>query len=85
MTLSVKQLAQFQRDGFLVLNRFADEASCDRLRARAEELVRQFDPRGLVSVFSTQDQNRISDAYFLESGGKIHFFSRNMLSFRTAP
>lgn len=74
MKLSANQLAQYQRDGFLVLESFVDEASCNRLRARAEELVRQFDPQGLVSVFSTQDQSRISDAYFLESGGKIRFF-----------
>ncbi|MCM3902133.1 MAG: phytanoyl-CoA dioxygenase family protein [Pyrinomonadaceae bacterium] len=73
MKLSANQVAQYQRDGFLVLTNFVDGVSCSRLRARAEELVRQFDP-GLVSVFSTQDQNRTSDDYFLESGGKIRFF-----------
>lgn len=74
MKLSANQLAQYQRNGFLVLESFVDEASCDRLRTRAEELVQDFDPQGLVSIFSTHDQSRISDDHFLESGDKIRFF-----------
>lgn len=68
------QLAQYQRDGLLVLPNFVDGAACDRLRARAEELVREFDPREIVSIFSTREQTRTSDDYFLESGDKIRFF-----------
>jgi phytanoyl-CoA hydroxylase len=60
--------------GFLVLEDFVDEEACDRLRARAEELVRDFDPEGLVSIFSTHEQTRTSDDYFLESGDQIRFF-----------
>jgi hypothetical protein len=32
---------------------FVSHAACDRLRVRAEELVRDFDPAGIVSIFST--------------------------------
>src|SRR2546430_10370677 len=46
----------------------------DRLCARAEELVRDFDPKGVVSIFSTHEQTRTSNDYFLESGDKIRFF-----------
>jgi phytanoyl-CoA hydroxylase len=74
MKLSENEIAKYQRDGFLVLEDFAGEASCDRLRARAEELVEAFDPQGVVSIFSTQEQNRTTDKYFLESGSKISFF-----------
>jgi phytanoyl-CoA hydroxylase len=74
MKVYPNQLAQYQRDGFAVLSDFVDEASCNRLRTRAEELVQEFDPQGVVSIFSTHEQNRISDDYFLESGGKICFF-----------
>ncbi len=42
--------------------------------ARADELVKDFDPSGIVSIFSTREQNRLSDDYFLESGDKIRFF-----------
>jgi len=50
------------------------EADCDQLRSRAEELVNEFDPKGLISIFTTKEQNRIADDYFLESGDKIRYF-----------
>jgi phytanoyl-CoA hydroxylase len=72
--MTADQLAEYARDGFLVLPDFVNRAACDRLRARAEELVRDFDPAGIVSIFSTREQTRTSDDYFLESGDKIRFF-----------
>ncbi len=74
MRLTVQQLAEFQLNGFLVLNDFVTAAACDDLRARAEELVRNFDPRGVASIFSTHEQNRLANDYFLESAARIHFF-----------
>ena len=74
MTLTSEQHAQYDRDGFLVMSDFADVASCDALRTRAEELVHDFDPSGIVSIFSTREQNRRSDDYFLNSGDKIRCF-----------
>lgn len=74
MPISAEQLGRYHDDGFLVLERFVDEESCDRLRARAEELVHEFDPAEVVSIFSTHEQNRVADDYFLTSGDKIRFF-----------
>ena len=74
MKLSPEQIAVYERDGFLLLEDFVDQGACDSLRARAEELVRDFDPAGVVSIFSTHEQTRTSDDYFLESGDKIRFF-----------
>lgn len=74
MILNSDQLATYERDGFLVLENFVDAKACDRLRARAAELVSEFDPQGIVSIFSTHEQTRTSDDYFLESGDKIRFF-----------
>jgi phytanoyl-CoA hydroxylase len=74
MTLKPDQITAYDRDGFLVLENFVEAQACDRLRARAATLVREFDPQGLVSIFSTQEQTRTSDEYFLESGDKIRFF-----------
>ena len=68
------ELDQYERDGFLVLPEFVTPTACDRLRARAGELVRDFDPAGIVSIFSTREQTRTSDDYFLESGDQIRFF-----------
>ena len=74
MILSEEQRGQYDRDGFLVLSDFADVASCDGLRTRAGELVHDFEPNDIVSIFSTREQNRRSDDYFLNSGDKIRFF-----------
>jgi len=57
-----------------VLEEFVDEATCDQLRARAKELVQEFDPAEVVSIFSTREQNRLTDEYFMTSGDKIRFF-----------
>lgn len=74
MRVTPEKLADYERDGFIVINDFVDITSCDRLRARATELVRDFDPSGIVSIFSTHEQSRLSDDYFLTSGDKIRFF-----------
>ncbi|OLE55576.1 MAG: phytanoyl-CoA dioxygenase [Acidobacteria bacterium 13_1_20CM_3_53_8] len=71
--LSPEQLARYERNGFLVIEDFCKASDCERLRARVEVLVAEFDPR-VVSIFSTRQQTRSSDEYFLESGDKIRFF-----------
>lgn len=72
--LSSQQLEHYEREGFVSLKNFIQANACDRLRSRAEDLVREFDPQEIVSVFSTREQTRTSDDYFLESGDKIRFF-----------
>ena len=72
--LAEQELTSFQRDGFLVIESFASAGACDALRARAEDLVASFDPPGDISVFSTREQTRTSDEYFMGSGDKIRFF-----------
>jgi len=74
MTITPKQLSQYSRDGFLVLENFVDRAACQRLRDRAEQLVHDFDPAGVISIFSTREQSRLTDDYFLGSSDKIRFF-----------
>jgi phytanoyl-CoA hydroxylase len=74
MSVSKGQVAQYHDAGFLVLERFADASACDQLRERAAQMVQEFDPREVVSVFSTHEQNRLTDDYFLTSGDKIRFF-----------
>lgn len=74
MRLTSEQLAKYESNGYLVLDNFSEAFWCDRLRARAEELVRNFDPGGIVSIFSTHEQSHLRDDYFLGSGDKIRFF-----------
>ncbi len=74
MKATTNENQNYDCNGFLLLEGFVDGAACDQLRQRADELVADFDPHGLVSIFSTREQNRLSDDYFLDSGDKIRFF-----------
>lgn len=74
MATATDQLIHYQRDGFLILKDFVDTTTCDELRLRAEQLVQEFDPTGVISIFTTREQSRVTDDYFLESADKIRFF-----------
>jgi phytanoyl-CoA hydroxylase len=72
--LTDAELARFRADGFLVLDGFVPAERCDRLRARAEALVAGFQPPAQRSIFTTEEQSRHTDDYFLDSGDQIRFF-----------
>ena len=72
--ITPQQLEEYEAQGFLVLGDFCEDVETNALRTRAEELVREFDPSVLPSIFSTHEQNRLTDEYFLTSGDKIRFF-----------
>lgn len=71
--LTPTRVDAWTRDGFLVLEDFVDVARCEELMASADELVRQMD-RDIVSVFSTTEQTRTSDEWFLSSGDQVRAF-----------
>lgn len=73
MALTPDQLHAWERDGFLVLPDAVPLERCHALAARAAEIVEEFDP-ATVSVFSTHEQTRTSDDYFLSSGDQIRCF-----------
>lgn len=66
--------ARFAEQGFLVLPGFVSPEACDRLRAHTESLVEAFDATTHRSLFTTNEQTRQADDYFLTSGGQIRFF-----------
>ena len=72
--LTASQLNDYRENGFLVLGDFIDSRTCDILKNRAMELVEDFDPSASISIFTTNEDTRISDDYFLASGDKIRFF-----------
>lgn len=74
MFLTSDHLDSYDRDGFLVIENFVNGAACDRLRRRAQELVDDFEPQDVASIFSTTEQEHLTDQYFLDSGDKIRFF-----------
>lgn len=72
--ISPEQVELYQTQGFLVIERFSQERECDALRERAELLVQEFEPAQVVSIFSTHEQSRVADEYFMKSANKISFF-----------
>ncbi|MCZ6900462.1 MAG: phytanoyl-CoA dioxygenase family protein [Bacteroidetes bacterium] len=71
--LSQDQINNFHRDGFLIIPNYLDDDEIATLRLKAEKMVNDFDV-SQVSVFSTVDQTKTSDQYFIDSGDKIRCF-----------
>ena len=72
--LTEAQIADFHRDGFLVVPDFVDVDACNRLKARAEKILHEFDPDHDRSIFTTNEQSRHADRQFIESAYGIHCF-----------
>jgi phytanoyl-CoA hydroxylase len=72
--LTADMVAAYRDVGVIVLKGFVAKEECARLRQRALELVDEFDPSDVRSVFSTTKQTQLDDSYFIDSGDKIRFF-----------
>ncbi len=73
-SLTSEMKTAFEEDGFLILEGFATPEECDALQARMTQLIDEFDPSTVASVFETNAQSHARDSYFRESGDKIRFF-----------
>ncbi len=65
---------RFQRDGFVVFPDLVPRQRCAALRAHVHDLVSRVDPDEHRSVFTTNEQTRTSDEYFLASGDRVSYF-----------
>jgi phytanoyl-CoA hydroxylase len=72
--LDAAQLGSYERDGYLVVPDFVSVDACREMIERSHEIVSDFDPDEHRSVFTTEEQERTSDEYFLSSGDKTRFF-----------
>jgi phytanoyl-CoA hydroxylase len=72
--LDAQQQLAWERDGYLVIEGFVDRDACLELQERAREIVEEFDPAEHRSVFTTKEQTRTSDDWFLGSGGEVRCF-----------
>ena len=63
--LTAKQIDRYHSDGFLVIADFASAAACDRLRARANEIVAAWEPG---------EERSVSNGEFLTSGSSTWCF-----------
>lgn len=72
--LTDEMTSAYEDIGVIVLRDFVSPKECQLLKNRAKELVDEFDPGDVRSIFSTTDQAQLNDRYFIESGDKIRFF-----------
>jgi phytanoyl-CoA hydroxylase len=72
--LSAAQIERYHRDGFLRVEGFVGRARCAELRTAAEAIVADFQPSARRTVFTTKQQERVSDGEFLDSGAGIWCF-----------
>lgn len=72
--LNADQIESYRRDGFLVVPDFVSDDARSRLRDRAVAIVDAWAPSEQRSVFTTNEQDRVSDGEFLASGSNIWCF-----------
>jgi phytanoyl-CoA hydroxylase len=68
------QVDQYHSKGYLVLESVVPESICDALKARMALLMKSFEPEAVRSIFTTNEQSRHTDRYFMESADKVSFF-----------
>ena len=72
--LTAEMSSAFESAGVLILEDFVSVDECRLLRERTLDLIDEFEPQSVRSIFSAMEQTQLGDKYFEESGDKIHFF-----------
>ncbi|KAK7317883.1 hypothetical protein RJT34_02480 [Clitoria ternatea] len=72
--LSSEQLQFFNSQGYLVIESFASDDEIQAMMKRMEQLVNDFDPSSTASIFSTKNQQELTDNHFFESANGVSFF-----------
>jgi len=72
--LTDAQKAQYARDGYIVIPGFKTAEEIAALRARAAQLVHEFDPTVAQGIFTTREQEKKADDYFLASDNTVRCF-----------
>jgi phytanoyl-CoA hydroxylase len=72
--LSTAQKEQFTQQGYVVIDELFSLQSMHSLKQAAGKIVNDFDAESTRAVFSTQDQSKSRDDYFLSSGDKVRCF-----------
>jgi phytanoyl-CoA hydroxylase len=82
MFLSPKQIIDFEKDGYILIPDFWNTVTVTDLKDRIGKIVTELDVNGSPhtlgftksSVFTTKEDRRDADDYFLDSGYAIRFF-----------
>lgn len=79
--LTTEQVSNFHNDGYLLLDNFWNSETVTDLKQRISEIVSGLNPNDsphslgfTKSIFTTKEDRRDADDYFLESGYAIRYF-----------
>ena len=72
--LTTDQKQRYAEEGFLVLPDFKSARQLAPVLQRTQEIVEAFDANSTRSIFTTQEQTRSIDRYFLDSANRIRCF-----------
>lgn len=74
--LTAEQRESFHREGYLVIEGFWSPETVLKLRSKIKKILNDLAPAesAVETIFTTKEQIRQSDNYFLESGDCIRFF-----------
>ena len=77
MYLTPEQVSFYEREGYLVIPNFWSETTVQECKVSIDAIVKNSvsDPSLLQkTIFTTKEQRRHADSYFLESGHAIRYF-----------
>ena len=72
--ITAQQQADYQNNGYLVLPHFKSGPELAALRERAQGIVQAFDPAERSGIFTTNEQSRQTDDYFMGSANTVRCF-----------
>ena len=72
--LNADQIRSFRTDGYIVLEDFKPRGELEELRSAAARIIDEFDAEGQRSIFTTKEETRPRDDYFLTSSDKVRCF-----------
>ncbi|OAL39578.1 hypothetical protein AYO20_00975 [Fonsecaea nubica] len=81
--LTPKQVASFQRDGYLIIPSYLSRETCQNLLSKTHQLLSEFPledhpmtrfTTGTDDAGKPTDKKHVGDDYFLTSGDKVRFF-----------
>jgi phytanoyl-CoA hydroxylase len=75
--LTPDMVSAYHDAGVVILRNFVPVERCQAVRQRMLEMIDEFDPAEVRTVFSTETDEHQADDYFAESGDKIRFFLEN--------
>eukprot|EP01132_Coremiostelium_polycephalum_P000561 gene561-706_t len=74
MKLTEEQLAKYKRDGYLIIPNFVTSEEIESVTSEMKKLVHDFDPTEAKTIFTTKEQERVTNSYFIGSSSTIRFF-----------